>query len=96
IKVAEQIMHFAKVQGLNFQFIVNKYDTDNQLLADFVSMHKENIVEFLEYDKGMRDYKFDEVEEKSIRKLDKINQELKKFKSILQFEKLKSFELSKK
>ncbi|MGL4758033.1 MAG: hypothetical protein ACRCXZ_01755 [Patescibacteria group bacterium] len=96
IKVAEQIMHFAKIQGLNFQFIVNKFDIENQLLSDFVIKYKENIVEFLEYDKGMRDYKFDEVEEKSIRKLDKINQELKKFKSILPFEKLKSFELSKK
>lgn len=96
IKVANQLKNLANKQGLKMHFILNKYNSSNQLIQEFELENKELVVGKISSDLAILDYSWDKIRQETLQELETIIQNISKIpKPIDSYQKLKAFELAK-
>ncbi len=96
IKVANQIKSLAQIQGLNVQFVLNKYSETNTKLLEFEKNNSYDIIGRIVVDQGIENYEYDLVLPSNKAELKSILNKLQKSPFEIPYNKLKEFELSKK
>jgi CO dehydrogenase maturation factor len=94
IKVANQIKNLANIQGINVQFLLNKYSDSNTRLLEFEQNN--NIIGRINSDSGIENYDYKLVSNENKIQLKSIISSLQKSPFENPFSILKEFELSKK
>lgn len=95
VKVAVQLLNIAKKQGINAFFILNKYDSSNQMIVDFENQFQEYIIGKLPNDPKVLSLDFDKIGQDLIQALEELTSKMQTISLIPDLEKhtnLKNFE----
>jgi CO dehydrogenase maturation factor len=96
IKVAMQLRELFTLQGLKLSFILNKYDSDNQLLNKFEDEYKNEILGQVPLDKAILNYNFQNLNSQTLQSLESIFANLNHESKVDSYNMLKKFEMEKK
>jgi CO dehydrogenase maturation factor len=98
IKVAKQLYSLAQEQGLNLQFILNKYDSSNLLITDFENEFAGKIIGRVNADPAVLNFDFENLQDSTLFSLKGILQNLHSqapTSNQKKYSNLKNFELKK-
>jgi CO dehydrogenase maturation factor len=96
IKVAKQLCKLINKQGMKLNFILNKYNSENNFIKDFQREFKDLIIGKISTDSALTNYDFSLVTQENLDNLESIVTRIKLFPQVEDsYQKLKIFEENK-
>jgi CO dehydrogenase nickel-insertion accessory protein CooC1 len=96
IKVAKQLHSLINRQGMKLNFILNKYNGDNNFIQEFEREFQDSILGRINTDLALTNYDFSSVDEGNLHNLEMIFTNIKAFPPVQDsYQKLKVFEETK-